>query len=330
LNPACKKCLLYAIKVLWSLPLSLSLIWGEISWASEAKAKESLFWGPLASYLIPGSSQLYYGKYSEGSILFGTHLGLELSLRNMQRKLYKSPAIEAVREAGEDSYEAEQLYLFNRDSLAIDAMLGLQITNKGIGVYNSFRDAVDLQADSGEFSFLDPRESTQELLLSPFQFGHLQQPTTWGYILLQGVTSALTVHDRLKKPDEFERSQINGYQFATGFASHYGAGVGEETIFRGWMMPLLQAKTGRDWAANSLQALIFGAMHSDNFGGHALYGLYSGWMVQRQRGRLSEAIFAHTWGNMIGQVTSYMAVYRMNPKAAQALPIWLPELSIMF
>jgi membrane protease YdiL (CAAX protease family) len=77
------------------------------------------------------------------------------------------------------------------------------------------------------------------------------------------------------------------------------AAVGEEALFRGWLLPMLTQKLGgRFWLANVLQAGLFGLGHPQAgpfavvIGGGAAY---SGWLTRRNGWSVREAIFQHFW-----------------------------------
>ncbi len=327
LNPARAACL--AVSFCFTGLASAADTQAHASKKEASQERESIFFGPLANYIIPGVTHIYYGRYGEGTLNLGLHAAANLGMYHKAKSFSKEEK-DIIKKGDQESYEYEQLALFNKDLIESEVFRGVLIGNRGISVYNAFRDAVDTYQGSGEFDFLKERESTSDLLLSPFRFDHLAKPTTLGYLLMQGLSTYFVVDERLKNRDKFEARKLTGYHMGMRVPLHFGASIGEETVYRGWMMPLMQHATGNRWVANGLQSALFGLVHDGNFGGHALFGFYTGWVVQRNGGQLSESIFAHAWGNLIGQAGAYMAVRKKDPEAARRMTFMLSDVTIPF
>jgi membrane protease YdiL (CAAX protease family) len=92
---------------------------------------------------------------------------------------------------------------------------------------------------------------------------------------------------------------FRGHGAAFAGSISLNAAVGEEALFRGWLLPMLTEKSGRFWVANGLQAAIFGGLHASQADSFAfvigLGGLYNGWVTRRNDWSIREVIFQHFW-----------------------------------
>src|SRR5690606_28347658 len=88
----------------------------------------------------------------------------------------------------------------------------------------------------------------------------LTRETTWIHAAFTGLIVAVTLASR--EPNaEYEPFQVRDVAFTA--SASLNAGVAEEALFRGWLLPVLHETTGhRFWLANTLQAGAFGALHA--------------------------------------------------------------------
>ena len=96
----------------------------------------------------------------------------------------------------------------------------------------------------------------------------LQRWTTWIDLAHTGIVTTILVLSETKPGKRYLPFQLHDAAFTTTLA--YGAGTGEEALFRGWLYPLLYQKLGRRaWMANGIQATIFGSLHVPQAGAFA-------------------------------------------------------------
>jgi membrane protease YdiL (CAAX protease family) len=105
----------------------------------------------------------------------------------------------------------------------------------------------------------------------------------------------------------------------------YGAGVGEETVFRGFLMPVARNLTGSDWIANGISSTVFAAAHiSSDYQypvAQFLFGTYVAWLSQYRNWTLAEGIFIHTWWDTISILSEYAATQKINHFAISPIKI---------
>jgi membrane protease YdiL (CAAX protease family) len=185
-------------------------------------------------------------------------------------------------------------------------MLG-SLASQGSGflsAYSAFRISVPrFQDEDGKYRFLQEEESVSDLLAAPFRFGHLLEPTTLVPLgILGGAVLVLVQYERDNHRGADWTASPDDAPFYGALA--YNAGVTEEAVFRGWLLPVAHQYLGqRFWLANSAQALLFGAAHYSKANPvpwpQTLLGLYFGWLARRNEWTLSESIFLHSWWDMI-------------------------------
>ena len=163
-----------------------------------------------------------------------------------------------------------------------------------MSAFHAFRTRVETLKSQGHYTFL-PKEKPTDLLTAPFAFEEALKPTTFIPLALLGILAAVD----LKGQGIFN---FGDAAFTAGVS--YNAGVGEEALFRGYMMPVLYEWWDHRFLANSAQALVFGAAHLSPSNPapvfQALGGYYLGWLTHRRNGwTLKQAIFLHTWWDVI-------------------------------
>jgi membrane protease YdiL (CAAX protease family) len=206
-----------------------------------------------------------------------------------------------------------------------------------LSAYHSFRTAVTTRYQYGQFTFLNPKneETPAQLALAPFNFTYLARPTT---IIPLAVVATLAVAIANQEPTPESNTYRDGLTSSDIFyasGTSYLAGLHEEALFRGWMMPCLMQWTSSPFWSNSITAATFAVAHMGNVQvpvAQLAMGWYWGWLAQRRQWTLGEGIFIHTWYDVMIFMASYNFRYKKNPTAtAAALPVlWLPPLSLSF
>lgn len=254
-------------------------------WGSE-------FMIPFGSMIIPGM-----GQYIDGAPLSGA--------------AYTGTAIAGFMVAAKTS----STDLTNSSGLPRTARAQLQYTGAHVmqtsgflSAWDSFHRAVPALQQDGKYEFLTARESVGDLLSAPFDTEFLSRGTTWLNLAYTGLVAGLVVSGR-SPGVEYEPFRAHDVAFTASLSLN--AGVGEEALFRGWLLPMLHQKTGqRFWLANTLQAGTFGAMHP-NAGGFAVviagWALYEGWLTRRNDWSVRESIFHHFWYDVAVVIATFLA-----------------------
>ncbi len=249
------------------------------SLSSEPNRPRNLLIPPLVSLVLPGFDQWWEKQYTYGAIYSGAALsGAALAASNLDPR---------IRTWGLQT------------SLAAGMMSG----------YHSFRTAVKSRQGEEGFKFLKHHETPLELLTAPLNFSYLGRPTTYlglpGMILgsffihyLQGTLPGGRLQARLPSP---QNTLYSG-------AISLNAGVAEEAMFRGWLMPLTMNSMKSEFASNVLTSLVFGAVHyRDGYipVSQTGVGYYLGAVTQADEWRIGESIFLHTWFDVIVFLTTF-------------------------
>jgi hypothetical protein len=266
---------------------------------------------PIASFFIPGFDQWWEGQ-TDGAILY---TGLAVSGFGISATSGYHTNTQANTSA------AQQLSTGSDSARANLFGSKLYETAGDLSLYHSFRSAVRTRQQYGQYSFLhlENEETTDKLLMAPFQFSFLQRPTTFlplGFALLSVALAPAAGH-QIWLSDGF---------YAT--STSYCAGVGEEALFRGYIMPQFMEGLNSPFWSNTATAVIFGAAHlaSDNKVpvGQFLFGWYEGWLSQKNNWTLSEGIFIHAWWDTI------LLLYQLSDHTPVAQPVMLPLLNARF
>ena len=173
-----------------------------------------------------------------------------------------------------------------------------------------------------------------ELFKSTLEFKYLTRKTTWIPLLIGGAIAGL----RLSTPPATynERSPFTSADalFTSAFSAN--AGTHEEAMFRGWLMPVLREYTGSDMWSNIGQGVLFAAAHLGTVSTplpQLLLGLHLGNLTQDNGWEMGEAVFIHTWWDIIAFWTQfqYNSKYAKSP-VAPVVPavLWLPPLEWVF
>jgi membrane protease YdiL (CAAX protease family) len=289
---------------------------------------------PLGSAIIPGFDQFQEEQYPYAASYLGTTLaGFGYA------GYHGAKLIEEREDSNYDNWSDEE-----KDSQEIHGererkiMYGAQFWTAmgGLSSYHSFRTAVAVNKPHGQFAFLNKEESIGDLLLAPFNMTYLARPTTW---IPLGAAAAISVmasqemkrkydkrDDPDAKPDPFTASDAF---FASGIS--YNAGVGEEAMFRGWIMPALMESWQSPFWSNTATAAVFALAHLGTVDAPVaqfLLGWHLGWTSQRNEWTLGESIFIHAWWDVIVLATTYS--FREITPENPAPPVWFPPFTVVW
>lgn len=174
----------------------------------------------------------------------------------------------------------------------------LYVGSAMLSAYDSFHRSVPRLQGEGKYAFVRSHESTGSLLAAPFDFRLAKRWTTLVDLAYTGVVTAIIVAAETSPGKAYAPFRAHDGLFIAGLS--YGAGVGEEALFRGWLYPVLHQNLGQQfWLSNSLQAASFGGLHAGQAGPFAFviggWALYEGWLTRRNGWSIRESVFHHFW-----------------------------------
>jgi Type II CAAX prenyl endopeptidase Rce1-like len=239
------------------------------------------FWLPFVSVFVPGA-----GQYAEGSPLVGAG--------------FTSAAVVGYALYFTGDTSGAHLTDLPRRPAGQQALAGLEIATASgfLSAYDAFHRALPSLQREGKYTFITAHESPGRVLLAPFDPQMLRRWTTWIDLAHTGIVTTILVLSETKPGKQYLPFQPHDGVFTTTLA--YGAGTGEEALFRGWLYPLVYQNLGqRAWLANGIQATIFGSLHVPQAGAFAAdiaaWGFYEGWLTRRNGWSVRESVFHHFW-----------------------------------
>lgn len=141
----------------------------------------------------------------------------------------------------------------------------------------------------------------------------------------------ITANSQFEEEDDYKRDSLSSSDFLYTGTISYLAGVHEEALFRGWVMPVLMEWTDSPFWSNTLTSVGFSLAHLGSVDVpvvQLLLGWYLGYVSQSNQWTLSESIFIHAWWDVFALLGMY-SIKRKDSKAK--LPIlWLPQLKFVF
>ena len=174
---------------------------------------KGVFWGPLASFILPGANQWYEGQYAQARMYSGIALG---GIFLAGSAGLTDEDLESMEEEGFDDSEDEKFRRYQ---------LGGQIYQVagGLSAYASFQSTVKYRKEKGEYGFIKKQETVQEIMAAPFDFSYLKRKTT--YVPLATLLGLVLLSDGIST-GEFGSSDAI---YAGAFS--YNAGTHEEGCF---------------------------------------------------------------------------------------------------
>jgi membrane protease YdiL (CAAX protease family) len=275
---------------------------------------------PLLSVLLPGYGQYAQGAQGAGLAFSGAFVaGAAMAVVQLEDVLdggsiddYELPAVSRERE--------EQVFL-----------AGLQLTQSAgfMSAYDSFHRSLPALQRRGRYTFLKAHEPLGRVFAAPFDLGLIRKKTVWmplaGLTLLAGGLVAATRHG---EDDPFAR--VRSHDVVFGGQLSYQAGVAEEALFRGYLLPVLQQQTGEAKMANIIQAAIFGGLHYSKDNPvpviQTALGFLTGAVAQKRGGSIREGVFLHFWWD-VAAVTAELLVQK---SASKDRVLRLPTIHVRF
>ena len=189
--------------------------------------------------------------------------------------------------------------------------------------YNTFyhyQQAVMNSSNTRGIDSIQPiyKGSFNDIMKAPFRWNNLSSAWVWplvavtsGYLVYSyhsyGVTQYKNLH--ISPVDE------SLYGVAQGIVIPLGGLMGEETLFRGFIMREMRAYTNSSLLALLLESAAFTALHPQDLRLSAFAsGIYFGMMTNYYDGNLEPAIAAHFWVNVVSGVVSYWLLRREQGK----------------
>jgi membrane protease YdiL (CAAX protease family) len=264
----------------------------------EAPRSGSEFWIPFGSIFAPGLGQYIHGSTWVGTAYTATAVGgYALSSQG-------NPALSTPRE-GEDQLAAEGLHL--------------AFTSGALSAWDAFRRAMPALRGADKYVFLERDEDLGDLLTAPLDFRFLGRWTTLADLAFTAAVTAAVLHDG-PFGGPYRPFRSNDAAFVTSLSLQ--AAVGEEALFRGWLLPMLTQKLGGSfWAANFIQAGLFGLGHPQAEWFAVVIGagaVYNGWQTRRNDWSIREVIFQHFWYDM---AVATAALLRDDRRVVALMPI---------
>lgn len=285
--------------------LLIALCFGTFAQAPDSlREKPQLL--PYWTLWVPGVTYFYQGRIIQGSVFSALELGgiytgikYDKNLRgNSSSPYYNYPLL-----MGLQAFQTEKLTMFSN------------------------------QLEVFKYNYPDFRYdclSEKDLYLAPFKIKNIMTPITGGMVLLAGVFLGIEKFNETKRFTDIERMYfLNRYisrdqglaVFGTvSLAAAWSAGIGEEYVFRNWMMPLLDYKYGQKKGL-IISSAIFGGVHFTNVlfaekpdykaallqvGEAAIAGYFLGRDVQKRGYDIGPAVAAHMWYDFTLMLGSFL------------------------
>lgn len=276
--------------------------WWSLDLPKEPDRPRSDFLAPFGSMVIPSFDQFYERQSTAGGFY------LTYTLVGFSQMV-------GANEIG----ETNSVFSTKNDRVR-RSFLGAQMiqTAGSLSAFHSFRSAVESRRGLGEYGFLTLKEDSADLMKAPFRFDFLTRTSTWAILGVELLAIAIDLKN-------FEgKTQFTGSDAGYTMAYSYQAGVGEEALFRGWMMPYVANRGWSPWASNLLTATSFSLAHVSASNPapwpQFLLGYYLGQVALWNDWSIQESIFIHTWWDVLAIGASW-AVADENKEKAIFIPL---------
>lgn len=173
----------------------------------------------------------------------------------------------------------------------------------------------------------------KDMLLAPFRLDNLSSPWVYGLI---AASTAYLIYD-------YQHTAVQRFNFrvSSGNEAFYGisqmavipvtGALGEEPLFRGFVMREMRSYTGSAVAALLIESGMFMLVHPADLkvSGFAS-GVYFGIMTNHFGGNIEPAIAAHFWVNVVDGLVSYWTLKRSEGKGTPFAPPITGSVTIPF
>ena len=249
-----------------------------------------------ASLVLPGSGQAATGSYVAGATQFTLYFVL---LNQYSKHIERPDYIPFDRREDQTNHVIRT----NRTTTVADQYATGALDVAFYSSFSAYRDARAQPENAGRYRTPAPQETLGDLALAPLSWEYLKRPTTLAPLLLPLYLALAPVpRDRLVlAPDD---SITRGELRMRYFFQHGAVAVGEEAFYRGFLNNGLSDRFGEGWGLAGSSAL-FGLSHSGQGGvqatalGAGLFGLYLGWVQQRNGYAIGENVAIHFWWNFL-------------------------------
>ena len=269
------------------------------------KYKRSLVFSPLASFFLPG-----FGQYLEGQTNWGLGYTSTWGAGLVIHKISKGPS----------QISTDALY-------GSPKILGMSLMGTAgmISAYHDFHTGIRTHKE--DFDFIKKEDSIKDILAAPFDLSYLSDMRIT--LPLLGVAALVTY--QISATEGVPSYQHSFGQRATNvFGLSYLAGTGEEAAFRGYLFPLIHSSVDRNfWLSNSIQAVVFGALHINKENPFPLIqtalGAYLGWLSKEEGYSILPGTFLHHWWDVIA-----FSSILLRPDAKFTRPVGLELINVRF
>ena len=205
--------------------------------------------------------------------------------------------------------------------------------------YNTFyhyqQATLDVNNLAYEKNYQQPiyRGSWKDMLAAPFSWQTLSSPWVYPLIIASGAYLAYSYKTTSIQHLGFRINSKNEAMYGTTQVSviPVTGAIGEEPLFRGFIMREMQQYTGSVLASELIQASLFTLIHPANLRASGfLSGIYFGMMTNHFEGNLEPAIAAHFWVNVFDGIISYVTLRRAQGKNTPFAPPLSANATIAF
>ncbi|MFM8314708.1 MAG: lysostaphin resistance A-like protein, partial [Deltaproteobacteria bacterium] len=147
-------------------------------------------------------------------------------------------------------------------------------------------------------------EKPTDLLQAPINFSYLERWTTILPLALGAGAFFFVTPGKSSGPVQANLDDV----FYAGSVG-YMTGIGEEAMFRGWLLPVLYNWSGDQKITLGLSAIVFALAHGlkvRHFVTAFFFGLYSGWLTQENNWSIGEVTFIHSWWDIMAFAADYI------------------------
>ena len=256
---------------------------------------------------LPGSGEMLLGDYTLGAtqatVEVGTfYWGYSLSARSpmtldgVPEQLPKFKTL--ISTSGTTSLDKSEQDITK--PLYADILQEIGIKYHFVNTFNAYREAAHGAPNIDDTSTLD-------LFLAPFQQENMVSPWVWAPLV--AVAGAVTLDFFLKKNADVSASPpLNSasnylYGGTYGVVFPFGSAAPEEMFYRGFIQNEAYNMVPSPYFSVTLSTLLFALSHSSSDQpSAAVTGLYEGFMVNKDKGKLSRTIAFHFWADVMAGI----------------------------